>query len=209
MSVSASSTARESHASSADWRDIEGRLLTAVRMGTKDELMLVLRETLGDNLTSDRLRGLRVETLVNRIVQLGGAEELLELGGLSGADHDLIAAGAIRAVAEKDAAKAERLLAAMPAGASRQSAILALMETLATRSPKQGVALLIADKSMRKVDQQFFAEWAEKDPKAAAEAALATGKEYENYNLDSVVSTWVATDSAAALQWSLGLSGKE
>jgi hypothetical protein len=195
--------------SADDWRTAEGRLLAAVQSGSKGDLLAVLLATLDDDRTSPLLRELRVETLARRIVQLGGAEELLTLSGLRAADREQVAAAAIRALAEAEPATAQRLVAAMPEGSLRVLATQALLETLAVKAPGRGLALLKADKSSRQGDSQFFSAWAKKDPKDAADAALALQKEYEGYGLSAALYQWASDDSAAAIQWSQGLQGKQ
>jgi hypothetical protein len=192
-----------------DWRAAEGKLLAAVQSGSKDDLVTVLLATLSDDRTPPLLRELRVETLARRIVQLGGAEELLTLFGLRAEDREQVAAAAIRALTETEPATAERLVAAMPAGSRRTLATQALLEALATKSPKRGLALLEADKDSRQGGYRFFSAWAKKDPKAAAEAALALQKEYDGYGLGAALEQWARSDSDAAIQWSEQLQGEQ
>ncbi len=110
------------------------QFLGALRTNNGPALLDLLRYVSTPGVLSPGAKALYVEAIVDRVLELGGAESLLEMRGLRGEDADLLVGLVVKALVQHDPDAAEKLVLARQ-GRERDVALMALARALGETDP--------------------------------------------------------------------------
>lgn len=185
----------------ADTMDLAGQALAIVRDGTKADVLRFLEAVAWDPRIPPELESRYLEMLTRRLVELGETSELLSLGSLDIRDQERVSTFAIKAWTERDPVSAEQHVLAPPPGRNRKLAMQSLLETLGRTHPERGLAIINSSPTATEPSRTFFAEWAKRDPLAAANAAHESTQKQPGPGVHGAVMEWAAQDPRNALAW--------
>lgn len=190
---------RESGIEAIDVPGTEAQLLSVLRHGSVEDLMKSLDAVLADQRMPQAIAQIYRDALVARLVQLGASDTLFASDGFSADEATQVAGAAMRALVRQSADTAEAALDRMPPGEKRKQALGELLRELGRTNPERGLALIEKDPAGRESAGILFSAWAEKDPKAAFEAAQERSEALASA-LPAVISKWAPRDPDAAWQ---------
>lgn len=116
-------------------------------------------------------------------------------------------------LAEADPARAIAEMQALPKGEMLEQVTSTIVSTIGKTDPEAAINLLEKEPSRSRWSdfylQSIFADWAAKDPAAAAARAASLPNELVGqYSISGIANAWTRSDPDAALKWAADLSGE-